>query len=191
MREKGLPQVLTWRWTPCVAFVLGSISFAAFMLLAIPDRIGQVPTEPTSNSLGFQLARTQAAPAPQGDWSSDTSTNTASATPRLADRTAHRAGDASGFPKRGFTPPLERRDPPPAPPPVAAPLPPPPQPQLNIPPIATPPLPPQPQLNVPLSALPPAEQPPGSAASQPEALPQASAEPPAPDAQSARAPQAD
>lgn len=170
MREKGLPQVLTWRWTPCVAFVLGAISFAAFMLLAIPDRIGQVPAAATSDSLRLQLARTQAAPAPQSDWSSET-TNTASATPRLADGAASRAHDASGFPKRGFTPPLERREPPPAPTPVAP-----------------PPLPPQPQLNIPPPAPTPAEQPPPPPPPQAEILPQAPPVPPAPDEPAREAP---
>ena len=178
MREKGLPQVLTWRWAPCAAFVLGSISFAAFMLLAIPDHIGQIPAEATSDSLRFQLARTQTAPPTQSDWSSDdTTTNTASATPRLGDRSATRTSDPSGFPKRGFTPPLERPDPPPAPAP-AAPPPMPPQPQLNVPPPAPPPAeqpaPPSPQREV----LPQAP-----AVPQVQAVPQAQAAPPPADAQ--------
>jgi len=172
MRENGLPQVLRWRWAPCAAFVLGSVSFAAFMLLAIPDQIGQLPTEATSDSLRFQLARTQSAPAPPSDWSSDT-TNTAAATPRLSERTATRSGDAPTFPKRGFSPPLERPEPPPAPAP-AAPPPIPPQPQLNIPPPAPPPS--------------PAEPPPAAPAPPPEATPPAQAVPPPPDAQAPQAP---
>lgn len=169
MRENGLPQVLRWRWAPCAAFVLGSVSFAAFMLLAIPDHIGQVPTEATSDSLRFQLARTQAAPAPQSDWSSDT-TNTASSTPRLSERTATRNGDVSTFPKRGFSPPLERPEPPPAP-------------------AAPPPMPPQPQLNIPTpTPLPPTEQAPVTPPPPPEVTPQAQAVPPPPDAQAAQAP---
>ena len=166
MRENGLPQVLTWRWAPCAAFVLGSISFAAFMLLAIPDHIGQVPAEATTNSLRFQLAGTQPAPAPQSDWSSDT-TNTVSSTPRLADRTATRNTDASSFPKRGFSPPLERPEPPPAP--------------------ATPPaMPPQPQLNVPPPVPAPAEQPPAPPPPQPEPARDGQAAPPPPDAPAAQ-----
>lgn len=171
MRENGLPQVLTWRWAPCAAFVLGAISFAAFMLLAIPDHIGQIPAEATSDSLRFQLARTQAAPAPQNDWSSDT-TNTASATPSLAARPATRNGDVSAFPKRGFSPPLERPEAPPAP-------------------AAPPPMPPQPQLNVPPPVPAPAEQPaaaPAPAPPQPEVVPQPQAAQPPPDAQAAQAP---
>lgn len=176
MRENGLPQVLTWRWTPCVAFVLGAVSFAAFMLLAIPDHIGDIPTEATSDSLRFQLARTQAAPTPQSDWSSDT-TNTASSTPRLSEHTSTRNGDVSAFPKRGFSPPLERPEPPPAPPPAAP-----------------PPIPPQPQLNIapptPAPPPPPVEQPPAAPPAPPEVTPQAQAVPPPPDAQAAQAPAA-
>jgi hypothetical protein len=132
--------------------------------LAIPDRIGQVPPEATSDSLRFQLARTQAAPASQGDWSSSDTTNTVSASPRYADRSAAHNADASGFPKRGFSPPLERPDPPPAPAPVAPP---------------TPPTPPPLQLNITPPAPPPAEQPPAAASPpQPEVAPQAQAVPP-------------
>ena len=82
MWEKGLPQVLTWRWAPCLALVLGSVSFVAFALVAIPDRIGHIDAESTSDSLrlGGALARAQSQPASQNDWSGDT-TNTVAATP--------------------------------------------------------------------------------------------------------------
>ena len=172
MRENGFPQVLTWRWAPCAAFVLGSISFAAFMLLAIPDHIGQIPAEATTNSLGFPLARSQPAVAPQSDWSGDT-TNTASATPRLAERSVARNNDANAFPKRGFSPPLERPEPPPVP---VMPAPPPPQPQLNVPP------------PVPAPVEPPPPVPPMPPAPQTEAAPTAQAVPPPPDAPQQPAP---
>ena len=138
MRENGLPQVLRWRWTPCAAFVLGSLSFVGFALLAIPDHIGHAPEESTTDSFRFgaALARTQPGPAPAADWSSDT-TNTASATPSPVARVTTLSGDAASFPKRGFSPPLERPEPPPVP---VAPPPPPPQPQLNLPPPAPPPV---------------------------------------------------
>src|SRR5690349_21531961 len=82
MRENGLPRVLTWRWAPCLALVLGSVSFVAFALVAIPDRIGHVDPESTTDSLrlGAALARTQSPSTSANDWSGDT-TNTAAATP--------------------------------------------------------------------------------------------------------------
>ncbi len=128
MRENGLPKVLAWRWAPCAAVVLGTVSFIGFMLVAIPEHIGHIDAEGTSNSLRFgsQLPRTQAPALPQNDWSRDT-TNTATANPSPAERVATRSGDSSLFPKRGFTPPLERPAAPAMPPQPA-------QPQLNVPP---------------------------------------------------------
>jgi hypothetical protein len=130
MRENGLPPVLKWRWAPCAALVLGSLSFVGFALLTIPEHIGHIDASSTQSSLqlGNQFARTQT-PPPATDWSGDT-TNTVSASPSLRERAATRTGDESAFPKRGFSPPLERAEPPPAPAPPAAPM----QPQLNVPP---------------------------------------------------------
>lgn len=131
MREPGIPKLLTWRWAPCLALVLGALSFCAFALLAIPDQIGGL--EPGSTStlrLGNQLSRTQTTPG-AGDWSdSEPSSAGDEGTPSAASPANHLASRTSGnFPKRGFTPPLDRPMPPPAadppPPPVAAPMPPP------------------------------------------------------------------
>jgi hypothetical protein len=183
MREIGLPK-LSWRWAPCAAFVLGSLSFVTFALLAIPDHIGHVAAEGTSSSLRFgsALARTQAQSGAQApnDWSGDT-TNTASATPSPGVRSLQPslvAQNADGaFPKRGFTPPLERAEPPPAPPP----------PQLT-------PAQQQPQLNVPppVPVPPPAAEPPPPAAPppQPELIPQAAPVPAPAEAAPAPAPPA-
>jgi hypothetical protein len=156
MREIGLPKVLTWRWTPCAAFVLGSLSFVGFALLAIPDRIGHVDPNSTTDGLRFgaALTRTQSTPTPQNDWSGDT-TNTASATPSPGSRSTQPSlvtQNADGsFPKRGFSPPLERADPPPAPPTPAQQ-----QPQLAVPPPAP---------------APAAEPPPPAPAPAPEVMP--------------------
>jgi len=155
MRENGLPPVLTWRWAPCAALVLGSLSFVGFALMTIPDHIGQVDGRGTTSSLqlGNQFARGQGTPAPANDWAGDT-TNTSSASPSLSERTASRMGDVSAFPKRGFSPPLERAEAPAQA--VPAPLQMPPQPQLNVPPpvpVAPPPAPP-PQVEAPAQAVP-------------------------------------
>lgn len=167
MRENGLPPVLTWRWAPCAALVLGSLSFVGFALMTIPDHIGQVDARGTTGSLqlGNQFARTQSAPAPASDWAGDT-TNTSSASPSLSERTSARMGEVSAFPKRGFTPPLERAEAPAQP--VPAPPQMPPQPQLNVPPPVPvpPPAAPPPQAEAPAQA-PPVAPPPDAQAAQP------------------------
>jgi hypothetical protein len=138
MRAIGTSKVLSWRWSPCLALALGACGFAAFALLAIPEQIGNVslPT-PGDAALrfggGLASTRTSAdGPSSLEDSGSLGTSNTFSAVPSNPG-SPHAA---NVFPKRGFTPPLERPDPPPpaAPPqpvlevqpqPVAAPVPPP------------------------------------------------------------------
>lgn len=182
MREIGLPK-LSWRWAPCAAFVLGSLSFVTFALLAIPDHIGHVDPSSTTSSLRFggPLALSQSPTTTQNDWSGDT-TNTVSATPSPGVRSMQPSlvtQNADGsFPKRGFTPPLERPEPPAAPPPVLTPAQQ--QPQLNVPPPV--PAPPPPGAEAPQPAAP---QP---AAPQPELIPQPTAAPAPPAGDAAPAP---
>lgn len=127
-RDTGIPKVMTWRWAPCAALVLGSISFVGFALLVIPDRIGAAAHEGGSAlRIGGHYAAGQLSPQAASDWSgeppsSGTSTHIDSAVPRAATRVATHGSEV--FPKRGFTPPLERAEPPPPPappPPEAAP----------------------------------------------------------------------
>jgi hypothetical protein len=132
--------------------VLGSLSFVAFALLAIPDRIGKPETSTSSDApLGLANALTPnlASPSPVGNWSS--SKADAMGSPSPVSQVASRATDM--FPKRGFTPPLERPDPPPQ----LAPPPPPPQlqtitPAPSPPPAAPPPPEPPPPMAAPESA---------------------------------------
>lgn len=157
MRENGLPKLQAWRWAPCAAFVLGSLSFVTFALLAIPDHIGRVDPASTTSSLRFGgvLARTQSPTPTPNDWSGDT-TNTAAATPGPGVRSLQPSlvtqNPDSAFPKRGFTPPLERAEQPAAPPPPP-PTPAQQQPQLNVPPPV--PAPPPPAAEPPPAAAPP------------------------------------
>jgi hypothetical protein len=160
MREYGIPKVLTWRWTPFAGLVLGSLSFAGFAMLVIPDRIGHVDGESAASTLrlGNGFASTQPGSTPAANWSSsdDNDSATGAVTPTPVSRLATRGPDS--FPKRGFTPPLERAEPPPAPIP-----PPPPPPQLVTPPVPEPPppappapaeAPPAPEPGVPPEAAP-------------------------------------
>jgi hypothetical protein len=170
MREYGIPKVLTSRWTPFAALVLGSLSFVAFAMLVIPDHIGSGTTESAPHSLGFgasalgnTLTRSQIGSTPDGNWGSDGSTNTNSE-PNPVSHVAINTG-AQTFPRRGFTPPLDRPD---QPQPVAAP---PPAPDA---PVAPPPPPPPELINAP---PPPPDAPPAQPQPQPD---QAQPTPPAP-----------
>jgi outer membrane biosynthesis protein TonB len=181
MREIGLPRLMTWRWAPCVALVLGSVSFIAFALVAIPDRIGHVDAE-SSNAglhLGAALARTQPSPASPDDWSGDT-TNTAAATPSPGVRSpSSMIQNADGsFPKRGFSPPLERPEPPAVPAPPPQPI------QLNVPPPVPAPPPPAAAPQTPPPVAPQAEVAPQAAPAPPqvETPPPNAGQPPAPPA---------
>jgi hypothetical protein len=121
MREPGIPKLLTWRWAPCLALALGALSFCTFALLVIPDQIGGLEPGSSSMRLSNQLSRTQATPG-TGNWSdSEESGESDEGKPSTASPANHLASRAAGnFPKRGFTPPLDRPEPPPgaAPPPV-------------------------------------------------------------------------
>lgn len=123
MRATGLPKVFAWRWAPCAALVLGSLFFVGFALLVIPDRIGDVASEGGSK-LGANLSRSQRGAASDSGWSSTANVEDdgegAAAPP--APVTGFDTG-GEHFPKRGFSPPLDRPEPaaPPPPPPVEEP----------------------------------------------------------------------
>ncbi len=151
MREYGIPKVLTWRWAPFAALVLGALSFVAFTLLAIPEHIGHVEGETTTDrfSLANRFNRNQPGAAPAGDWSKQNA-EPGVATPSPVTRVATQTTDM--FPKRGFSPPLERSEPPAPPPPAVIPAQP--QPVLaTAPPEPPPPAPPAPEVAQTLSKL--------------------------------------
>jgi hypothetical protein len=132
MRELGMPKVLSWRWTPCAALTLGATSFAACALMAIPDQIGQLgaatQTAAARLSLGNGFASTRTTAAPADEWSSASNVATTSPNTNPTVTRVAAARPAEPFPKRGFSPPLERPAPPPAPAPPPQPL------VLNVPP---------------------------------------------------------
>jgi len=161
MRELGLPKLLTWRWTPFAGLVLGSLSFVGFAMLAIPDHIGHPEGESTaaSMSLGNAFARTQPGATPVSNGSNDDNNSaTGDGTTNPVARAV--ANVPNLFPKRGFSPPLERADDP-APPPPAPPPPAPAQLVMPTPPPADAPAPP------PLPETPPAPPPAPDAAPPP------------------------
>jgi hypothetical protein len=144
--------IAEWRWTPAVGLALGAVSYVSLALLIIPDRIGD--EERNASRVGtFQALRNR------------TSAFAASIAPSLTDTEPPRADpaaeqapsqptppppthaiDEANFPRRGFSPPLERAEPPPPPPPPPAP----PEPVV-VPPVAEPPV------AAPPAAAPPSE----------------------------------
>jgi hypothetical protein len=168
MREYGIPKVLTWRWTPFAALVLGSVSFVGFAMLVIPDHIGHADGESNATTLrlGNAFVPSQPGSTPRSNWSSSDDGSSAGPTPSPVTQVATRGPDA--FPKRGFSPPLERADTP-------APAPPPP-PDLMPPPVpAAPPPPPE------AAPPPPAPPPPGPDRPEPPPAPPQADQPAPPD----------
>ena len=165
MRATGFPKLLTWRWTPFAALALGSAAFAAFVTLAIPERIGEGIGDPKGSSfrLGGHLTRSQTptAPAePTADWSQDDSANSAPPPPPPPSNPANQVSTLTPqtLPKRGFSPPLDRPPEPPPPPP------PPPPPAVTI----FPPPQPAPVASPTAAVPPPPMTPPASEAPEPQ-----------------------
>ncbi len=113
MRAQGLPKAVTWRWAPCAALVLGSLSFVAFVTVAVPEQIGSAPQGHGAAALrlGPQLTRSLGERVPSFGPSVE-HRDEAPSTPPVTRVAAHAAEQ---FPRRGFSPPLERPEPPPAP----------------------------------------------------------------------------
>ena len=177
MREYGIPKLLTWRWTPFAALVLGSLSFIGFVMLVIPDRIGNAVSTSGNDSSAASLtlgsrglsARTQTGSTPASNWSND---DHSSGTPAPSP-VSNAATQSAEFPRRGFSPPLERSEPPPPPQPFQ-----PPQGQtFTPPPQPNPPPPPPPAVAAFTAPLPP-PQAPDAAPPPPPAAPQGSADQP-------------
>lgn len=156
MREPGLPKVLTWRWAPCVALALGACSFAAFAMLVIPERIGTLEAG-SSSAASFgadaRFASTQSLSQSADDRSASASNNGPSSFSTLPSHQGVARAAVNLFPKRGFSPPLERPEPP-APPPAAVP----PQPALDPAALQAPPPPAAPEAPA-MAAPPPAPEP--------------------------------
>src|SRR5690349_14500844 len=138
--------IVEWRWTPAVGLALGALIYVSLALLVIPDRIGNDESK-TSGSLGtFQALRNRTSAFAASIAPSLTDEDSSRSEPPAATITAPpspppaAAVNEANFPRRGFTPPLERVEPPPPPPP-----PPPPMPEVVVQPTPVPPLPVQPE----------------------------------------------
>ncbi len=156
---------LAWRWAPCVALTVGSLTYVALAVLLIPSQIdgGSRPSD-------LATAFDRSAARPSTAFGASLTPNSVAAPPTAHEPARHAlqnsANDPMGAPRRGFSPPIEQPEAPPqppAPPPQTA-MPPPlpampvplpagqtPQPVLNQP----PPTPPQDQPPTPPPAPPP------------------------------------
>jgi hypothetical protein len=132
MRENGIPKLLTSRWAPFAALVLGSLSFVGFVTLTVPEHIGDLASsKPSSLKLGSHLSRTQTPAESLGEFSDDRQADGSrgdGTSPSFSQPTRMATHGSNVFPKRGFTPPLDRPEQeaaPPPPPPAPVVMPPP------------------------------------------------------------------
>ena len=111
-----------WRWAPCVGLTAGSLAFVALALLLIPTRFGAEP-RPDAMLSSFPSPRPQ-----RTRYTSSLSANLGEPEQLQDESRVARAAPVSG-PKgnepraplqRGFSPILDRPEPPPAPPAPAA-----------------------------------------------------------------------
>jgi hypothetical protein len=130
-----VPQLVSdfveWRWAPCVGLTAGSLTFVALALLLIPTRLGGEPS--VVRTLGsFDSARPQ-----REIFCSSLTGKLTEPTARLSDELSvarslpqpSPQGNETGVaPRRGFSPIIDRPEPPPAPPPAPTAVEPPPAP---------------------------------------------------------------
>jgi hypothetical protein len=191
--------IIQWRWAPTVAIALGALSYVSLAVLIIPDRLGDASGTPSLGVNALSAARSSgslfgasvsgAAQHEAGD--TDTSSN--SGLQGVVHGSSPRQVMQSGFPRRGFTPPLPRPEPE-VPPPAPAPPPPPPPAIVIQPPPTQQPAPeagmaptppgaaptPPPGAPAPPMNMAPGTPPPESAAAPPPPLPAAEVAPPPP-----------
>jgi hypothetical protein len=139
---------LEWRWAPCVALTVGSLTYVGLAVLLIPTQIdgGSRPSD-------LATAFDRSAALPGTAFAASLAPNSVAAPPTAHEPVRHTssqnaANDPMGAPRRGFSPPIEQPETPPQPPPPPPPPPPPaptpqaamptPQPVLNQPPPAAP-----------------------------------------------------
>jgi hypothetical protein len=155
-------RVLVWRWTPCVAPVMGSVMIALLTLAVVPDEIGGVGTGSGPIALRSKRGPTTDGMTDEGTvGDSAPGATTPGRHPGVGQGRPRMPADAvQGFFHKAQELPIEPVDPNPPPPPAEPPPPPPtatvftlPEPPLAAPPLAAPPPPIEP------GALPPPDVP--------------------------------
>jgi len=115
-----------WRWSPCIGLTAGSLTFALLAVLFIPAHVG----EPSSQDNTRSAFERSVGPAPRAllaasltrEATEDARSSAEEASPPVP--TAPRPAHAGPPARRGFSPIVDRPEPPPAappPPPAAAP----------------------------------------------------------------------
>jgi len=113
-----------WRWAPCVGLTAGSLTFVALALLLIPSHFGGEP--PVVTVSAYDTPRTQRAIFSSALARPEAATverRFEASRPARAVPPAPRSGEVDTPRQRGFSPIIERPEPPPSPPapaPVAA-----------------------------------------------------------------------
>ena len=122
-----VPQLVSdfveWRWAPCVGLTAGSLTFVALALLLIPTRLGREPgVASTLNSFDnprpqraiFRSSLTGKLSEPSARSSDELSIA------RSLPQPSPQGTETGVVPRRGFSPIIDRPEPPPAPPPAPA-----------------------------------------------------------------------
>jgi hypothetical protein len=114
---KLLGELMAWRWAPAVGLCVASLFYVLVVVALVPDEIG-VPV--TNARFAKKLAPSEETPeAPT--YPTAVSEVEAAAPPPVA---AVQPAGVVDFGRRGFSPPIDRPEPPPPPPPPVAPPPP-------------------------------------------------------------------
>jgi len=118
-------EFLEWRWAPCVGLTAGSLAFVALAILLIPTRFGEPRVPATLTSFdsprpqralyGSSLARSLAEPQRELETAGVS---------RSAPPSSRQITETGAPPQRGFSPILDRPEPPPPPSVVAPAVPP-------------------------------------------------------------------
>ena len=129
---------IRWRWAPFVGIVSASLFYVLLAILLIPSRVGA--SEPAESELSVEA--TSAADIPENTAESSEEGPATLGRTRPTPRPARRAAQPTPLSpprRRGFSPPLDRPEPPPSPAPPALAAPPIPVTPAPAPPVPAPP----------------------------------------------------
>ena len=115
--------IASWRWSPTVGLLLGSLLYVGVTVFAIPEHIGDGEPVRTQGFSLFGATRNRPTTLDANLSPSVPEPETDAAHSEVRRAPAARSG--GGFPRRGFSPPLPRPEPVAAPPPPPPPAPPP------------------------------------------------------------------
>jgi hypothetical protein len=118
---KLFTEFIAWRWAPAVALLAASMVYVIVVVGVVPSEIG-IPVANAKFSQRSLARPVSTTPSEEGATSYANAANDTPAAPPPAPATRHGAAD---FGRRGFSPRLDRPEPPPPPAPAIPPPPPP------------------------------------------------------------------